>query len=264
MQLKDKVVIITGACTGIGKSIAIRCVEEGAKVVVNGLEESFGQDLINRLGKNNAVLFIANITLQDTPKRLVDFAISTFGKLDGVVNNAAFIASSNIEDTEISFFQKMLNVNTIAPFAIIQAATSELSKTKGNVVNIGSINAWGGEPHLMAYSVSKGALMTLTRNLGDSLFRQKGIRVNQINPGWVLTEKEKLNKQQQGMKENWYEDISDYFAPSGRIFKPEEIANMAVFLLSDNCGPISSQVFDMEQFPMIGRNLPKDINISKK
>jgi NAD(P)-dependent dehydrogenase (short-subunit alcohol dehydrogenase family) len=104
--------------------------------------------------------------------------------------------------------------------------------------------------------------MTLTRNLGDSLFRQKGIRINQINPGWVLTEKEKKNKKEQGMKDNWYEDISDYFAPYGRIFKPEEIANMAVFLLSDHCGPISSQVFDMEQFPMIGRNMPKDIIIS--
>jgi NAD(P)-dependent dehydrogenase (short-subunit alcohol dehydrogenase family) len=114
----------------------------------------------------------------------------------------------------------------------------------------------------LAYSVSKGALMTLTRNLGDSLFRQRGIRVNQINPGWVLTDKEKLNKKEQGMKENWFEDISGFFAPSGRIFKPEEIANMAAFLLSDYCGPISSQVFDMEQFPLIGRNMPKDIVIT--
>lgn len=157
----------------------------------------------------------------------------------------------------------MLRVNTIAPFAIIQAAAIELSKSGGNVLNIGSINSWGGEPHLFAYSVSKGALMTLTRNLGDSLFRQKGIRVNQINPGWVLTEKEKQNKKEQGMKENWFEDISNFFAPSGRIFKPEEIASMAVYIMSDECGPISSQVFDMEQFPMIGRNMPKDITITK-
>lgn len=263
MQLKDKVIIITGACTGIGKSIATRCVEEGAKVVINGLEENIGLELIEKLGTNNATLFIADITLEETPKKLVDFSIKSFGKLDAVVNNAAFIASSNIEDTDTSFFQKMLSVNTIAPFSIIQAATDELSKNKGNVLNIGSINAWGGEPHLLAYSVSKGALMTLTRNLGDSLFRQKGIRVNQINPGWVLTEKEKLNKKEQGMKPNWYEDISDYFAPAGRIFKPEEIANMAAFLLSDQCGPISSQVYDMEQFPIIGRNMPKDIIITK-
>ena len=263
MLLKDKVIIITGACTGIGKAIAIKCVEEGAKVLINGLEEQLGKELVLRLGNDNAYLLIGDITTEAIPGMLVDVALKKFGRVDAVVNNAAFIATSDIANTEVSFFEKMLKVNTIAPFAIIQAAKDELAKTNGNVLNIGSINAWGGEPHLFAYSVSKGALMTLTRNLGDSMLREYGVRVNQINPGWVLTDKEKLNKKEQGMKDNWYEDISDFFAPSGRIFKPEEIANMAIFILSDNCGPISSQVFDMEQFPIVGRNMPKDIIISK-
>lgn len=262
MRLQNKVIIITGACTGIGKCIAEKCVSEGAKVLINGLEKEEGQKLIQKLGDENAILVIGDITQSKTPSLLVKSAIDKFGQLDAIVNNAAFIAQSDIQNTTVAFFEQMLAVNTIAPFALAQAAVSELSKTKGNILNIGSINAWGGEPHLMAYSVSKGALMTLTRNLGDSLFRQKGIRVNQINPGWVLTEKEKQNKKEQGMKENWYEDISDFFAPSGRIFKPEEIAAMAVFIMSDECGPVSSQVFDMEQFPMIGRNMPKDILIS--
>ena len=262
MRLQNKVIIITGACTGIGKCIAEKCVSEGAKVLINGLEKEEGKKLIQKLGDENAILVIADITQIITPSLLVKSDIDNFGQLDAIVNNAAFIAQSDIQNTTVAFFERMLAVNTIAPFALAQAAVSELSKTKGNILNIGSINAWGGEPHLMAYSVSKGALMTLTRNLGDSLFRQKGIRVNQINPGWVLTEKEKQNKKEQGMKENWYEDISDFFAPAGRIFKPEEIAAMAVFIMSDECGPVSSQVFDMEQFPMIGRNMPKDILIS--
>jgi NAD(P)-dependent dehydrogenase (short-subunit alcohol dehydrogenase family) len=262
MRLHQKVIIITGACTGIGKCIAEKCVEEGAKVIVNGLETEEGQKLIKNLGPKNSTLVIADITLAETPSLLVKAAIEKFGKLDSIVNNAAFIAQSDLHNTTVAFFEKMLAVNTIAPFALAQAAVNELAKTKGNILNIGSINAWGGEPHLMAYSVSKGALMTLTRNLGDSLFRSKGIRVNQLNPGWVLTEKEKQNKKEQGMKENWYEDISDFFAPSGRIFKPQEIAALAVFLMSEECGPISSQVFDMEQFPIIGRNMPKDITIS--
>jgi NAD(P)-dependent dehydrogenase (short-subunit alcohol dehydrogenase family) len=261
MLLSGKVILITGSYTGIGKAIALRCIEEGAKVVLNGLEPALGQELIVLLGDENACLVTGDITDGEMPARLVYGAINAFGRLDAVVNNAALIATSTIESTDVAFFEQMLKVNTIAPFSIIQAATSELSKNQGRVLNIGSINAWGGEPHLLAYSVSKGALMTLTRNLGDSLFRQKGIRVNQINPGWVLTDKEKQNKKEQGMKDNWFEDISDFFAPAGRIFKPEEIANMAVFLLSDTCGPISSQVFDMEQFPMIGRNMPKDISI---
>ncbi|MCP9761937.1 SDR family NAD(P)-dependent oxidoreductase [Lacihabitans soyangensis] len=263
MMLSGKVIIITGACTGIGKAVAIKCVQEGAKVVINGLEDDLGVELIGFLGNENAELVIGDITESHLPNLLVETAKKTFGKLDAVVNNAAFIATSDIDNTEIAFFEKMFKVNTIAPFALIQASTKELSNNGGCVVNIGSINAWGGEPHLLAYSVSKGALMTLTRNLGDSLFRQKGIRVNQINPGWVLTDKEKRNKKEQGMKDNWFEDISDFFAPAGRIFKPEEIANMAAFLLSDQCGPVSSQVFDMEQFPLIGRNMPKDIIITK-
>lgn len=263
MRLENKVVIITGACTGIGKCIAEKCVAEGAKVVINGLENEEGQKLIENLGKEKSVLVIGDITSTETPDLLVKNAVKAFGRLDVIVNNAAFIAQSDIQSTTVAFFEKMLAVNTIAPFCLAQAAVNELAKTKGNILNIGSINAWGGEPHLLAYSVSKGALMTLTRNLGDSLFRQKSIRVNQINPGWVLTEKEKLNKKEQGMKENWYQDISDFFAPSGRIFKPEEIAAMAVFLISDECGPVSSQIFDMEQFPMIGRNMPKDITITQ-
>ena len=133
----------------------------------------------------------------------------------------------------------------------------KLKKTKGSVLNIGSVNAWSGEPNLLAYSVSKGALTTLTRNLGDTLFREHGIRVNQINPGWVLTEKEIERKKKQGLPEDWYKAISPNFAPSGRLLSPSEIASSAVYWLSDESGPVSGQVVDLEQYPLIGRNPPK-------
>ena len=90
--------------------------------------------------------------------------------------------------------QHVLAVNTIAPFLLIKAALPYLTPTHGCVLNIGSVNAWSGEPKLLAYSLSKGALMTLTRNLGDTLHRENGVRVNQINPGWVLTETEVQRK----------------------------------------------------------------------
>ena len=113
-----------------------------------------------------------------------------FGKLDAVVNNAAIVASSNIHTTDLAFLRRLIEVNTVAPFALIKAALPELTKQHGCVLNIGSVNAYSGEPNLFAYSVSKGALMTMTRNLGDTLHRENGVRVNQINPGWVLTETE--------------------------------------------------------------------------
>jgi NAD(P)-dependent dehydrogenase (short-subunit alcohol dehydrogenase family) len=152
----------------------------------------------------------------------------------------------------------MLEVNTIAPFALIKAALPRLRETRGAVLNIGSVNAWSGEPNLLAYSVSKGALMTLTRNLGDTLMREDGVRVNQINPGWVLTEREAARKKADGLAEDWYRNVPRVYAPAGRILWPHEIAAAAVYWLGDESGPISGQVVDLEQHPFIGRNPPKD------
>ena len=163
-----------------------------------------------------------------------------------------------IETTDPDFLRKVLEVNTLAPFALIRTALPQLRKTKGCVLNIGSVNAWSGEPKLLAYSISKGALVTLTRNLGDTLFRDAGVRVNQINPGWVLTEREIQRKEEQGLEEDWYKDIPKVFAPSGRLLWPAEIAAAAVYWLSDECGPVSGQVVDLEQYPLAGRNPPKE------
>lgn len=263
MRLKDKVIIVTGSTTGIGKAIAIRCVKEGARVVIHGLEENWGRQVLAELGKEKSVLHIEDISKEGAPERLVDLAIKSFGKLDAVVNNAAMVVSSNIHTTDKSFIQKVLEVNTIAPFELIKASLSYLSEQHGCVLNIGSVNAWSGEPNLFAYSVSKGALMTMTRNLGDTLHRENGVRVNQINPGWVLTETEKQRKKDHGLSADWYKDLPPVYAPAGRILWPEEIAAAAVYWLADESGPISGQVVDLEQHPFIGRNPPKDTTTIK-
>ena len=258
MRLKDKVIIVTGSTTGIGKAIAKRCVAEGAKVVIHGLEQDLGEEVLAEIGTEHAVFHQEDITSETCPDNLVNLAVKTFGKIDAVVNNAALVIASDIHNTDRAFFQKVLDINTIAPFLLIQKALPELIKSKGCVLNIGSINAWSGEPNLLAYSVSKGAIMTLTGNLGDSLMRDYGVRVNQINPGWVLTERESERKKLHGLSDTWYEELPSIIAPSGRILRPEEIAAACIFWLSDESGPVSGQVLTLEQHPMIGRNLPKD------
>jgi len=258
MRLQDKTIIITGSTTGIGKAIAQRCVTEGASVIIHGLEQDLAQEVINTLPSNRAVLHVEDISTPGAPQRLVDIAIRTFGKLDAVVNNAAWVVSSNIQTTDLNFFRKVLEINTLAPYALIQAALPYLQQTRGSVLNIGSVNAYSGEPNLLPYSVSKGALMTMTRNLGDTLHREYGVRVNQINPGWVLTETETRRKRDHGLAEDWYRDIPALYAPAGRILKPTEIANAAIYWLEDESGPVSGQVVDIEQHPFIGRNPPKD------
>lgn len=258
MRLENKVILITGSVTGIGKAIAKRCVAEGAKVLIHGLEADLGQEALAEFGSENAVFVLEDLAEEEAPRRLVEAAIGAFGRLDAVVNNAAQVGTGNIRDTDGKWFRRMLEINCVVPYLITRAALPHLEKTGGSVINIGSVNAYSGEPNLMPYSVSKGALMTLTRNLGDTLMRENGVRVNQINPGWVLTENEAKRKREHGLKEDWYADLPKVYAPAGRILWPEEIAACAAWLLADECGPISGQVFDLEQHPFIGRNPPKD------
>jgi NAD(P)-dependent dehydrogenase (short-subunit alcohol dehydrogenase family) len=264
MRLQNKVIIVTGSTTGIGKAIAIRCVAEGAKVILHGLEYDLGEEVRNELGRSNSILHIEDISVEGAPQRLVDLAINAFGRLDAVVNNAAMVVSSNIHTTDLEFFRRVLEVNMLSPFELIKAALPQLSKNRGCVLNIGSVNAWCGEPNLLAYSVSKGALMTMTRNLGDTLHRENGVRINQINPGWVLTETEILRKRDQGLEDDWYKNVPAVYAPSGRILQPAEIGAAAIYWLADESGPISGQVVDLEQHPFFGRNPPKDESTLQK
>jgi NAD(P)-dependent dehydrogenase (short-subunit alcohol dehydrogenase family) len=126
-------------------------------------------------------------------------------------------------------------------------------RSRGSVLNIGSINAYCGEANLLAYSISKGALMTLSRNLADAL-GCSGVRVNHFNVGWVLTANEYEQKLADGMPADWPEQVTPQFAPSGRILQPEEIAAAAVYWLSDESRPISGSVVELEQYPIVGRN----------
>ena len=257
-RLENKVIIITGSVTGIGKAIAKRCVSEGAKVVLHGLEQNLGEETRAELGASNCALHIEDLAAEGVADRLVSLAVTTFGKLDAIVNNAALVSTGNIGDTDGTYMRRMFEINCVAPYLLIRAALPQLRATHGSVINIGSVNAHSGEPNLMPYAVSKGALMTLTRNLGDTLHREDGVRVNQINPGWVLTENEAKRKREHGLATDWYKDIPSVYAPSGRILWPEEIASCCAWLLADECGPVSGQVFDLEQYPFIGRNPPKD------
>jgi NAD(P)-dependent dehydrogenase (short-subunit alcohol dehydrogenase family) len=258
MRLNDKVIIVTGSTTGIGKGIAKRCVAEGARVLIHGLEKDWADELLQELGEDKAAVCICDLADEASYSLLVHAALSRFGRIDAIVNNAAKVASSDIHSTDHAYLSNMFSINTAAPLMLIREALAELAKNEGAVLNIGSVNAYSGEPNLLAYSMSKGALMTMTRNLGDTLFRSYGIRVNQVNPGWVLTENESARKRMHGLADDWYKDLPDVYAPAGRLLTPDEIAAAVIYWLSDESGPVSGQVVDLEQYPFIGRNPPKD------
>lgn len=139
MRLKDKVIIVTGSTTGIGKAIAKRCVSEGAKIILHGLEEDLGNEVLQEIGSEHAVFHYEDISNEGCTDRLVDLAIKTWGKLDAIVNNAAWVTASNISSTDRMFLQKVLDINTISPFLLIQSALPELSNNRGCVLNIGPV-----------------------------------------------------------------------------------------------------------------------------
>jgi NAD(P)-dependent dehydrogenase (short-subunit alcohol dehydrogenase family) len=258
MRLKDKVVVVTGSTSGIGEAIARRAVAEGARVLVHGLERDLGEAVAGSLG-DAAALHVDDLANPEAASRVVDAALSAFGRIDALVNNAARVHRSTIETTDARTFDAVMAVNARAPLLLIRAALDALATTRGAVLNVGSVNAWSGEPTFVAYSASKGALMTLTRNLGDTLHRERGVRVNQINPEWVLTEGEKRVQERQGNAPDWHEKIPKEWAPSGRLILPEEIAAAAVYWVGDESRPMSGSVVELAQFPTIGRNPAKVI-----
>lgn len=253
--VKDKVILVTGSTTGIGEATARRCASEGASVVVNGRNEKRAREVAGEIG---GVPCIGDLGDPAFAAELVEAVVSEFGRIDGIVNNAALLTRSNLESTTAAVFDRIISVNLRAPLLIIRAALPHFRRQGGGVVvNVGSINALCGEPNLLAYSVSKGGLVTLTRNLADA-HAAEGIRINNINVGWTLSENERKLKIEEGLGEGWENRIPKQFAPSGRIFTTDEIAAHIVFWLSDEAGPVSGAVFEVEQYPMVGRNPHKE------
>ena len=135
MRLENKVIVVTGGCTGIGKAIVRRSVKEGASVIINGLQESLGDLLVDELGADRAAVLIEDLTNDGAPERLVEFAVQKFGKLDAIVNNAALIATGTIYDTSAERFNEFIRINTLAPYLLIRAALPELKKRRGSILN---------------------------------------------------------------------------------------------------------------------------------
>jgi NAD(P)-dependent dehydrogenase (short-subunit alcohol dehydrogenase family) len=260
MRLKDKVILVTGSTTGIGEGMVRIFGEQGAKVVVQGTREKAAKDLVTDLKSKNIPASYVIGALDDpaVPKKIIDHVISEWGRIDGLVNNAATITRSNLETTDLEIWDRTMAVNLRAPYLLIQAAFPYFKKQGGGrVLNIGSINGYSGEANQFVYSISKGGLITLTRNLADAYGRD-GLRVNHFNVGWTLTPNEYELKVKEGLPADWPSKVPRVYAPSGKLMSPADIAWAAVFFLSDEAALINGATLDIEQYPMIGRNPIKE------
>jgi NAD(P)-dependent dehydrogenase (short-subunit alcohol dehydrogenase family) len=257
MRLKDKVILVTGSTTGIGGGMVRLFAREGARVMIHGTRKDAAQKLAGEIGEQAAYV-LGGLDDPQVPARLISETVAHFGRIDGLVNNAAAIVRSNLETTDAEVFDRTIAINLRAPFLLIQAAWPHFRKQGGGrVLNIGSINGYCGEANQFAYSVSKGGLMTLTRNLADA-YGPEGLRVNQFNVGWTLTPNEYELKKKEGLPDDWPSKVPKVFAPSGRLLSPEDVAWAAVYFMSDEAALINGAVLDVEQYPLIGRNPVKE------
>jgi NAD(P)-dependent dehydrogenase (short-subunit alcohol dehydrogenase family) len=259
-RLQDKVILVTGSGTGIGEGMARRFVWEGALVMLHDRQADSVRALASELG-HNSFYVVGDLEDPTVPARLIEETVAHFGGLNALVNNAAVKTRGTIEDTDEKAFDRTVAVNLKAPFFLIRAALPHFRKQGGgSILNIGSINAYCGEKNQCIYSACKGALLTLTRNLADA-HGTEGIRVNQINPGWTLTPNELALKATEGLPADWPSRLPPSYAPGGRLFSPDDVAAAAVYFLSDEAFLVNGAVLDLEQYPMIGRNPPKEISL---
>lgn len=260
-QIGGKVALVTGSTAGIGEAIAHHFAREGARVMVHGLDPSDADRVVRAIhdAGGDVAFHLADLANPASCAELVEATATHFGALDILVNNAAVMIRSTLETTDAETFDHIIGVNLRAPLLLIRAALPHFRRAGGGaVLNIGSINGHCGEAELLAYAVSKGGLMTLSRNLADAHGRE-GIRVNHLNLGWVLTPNEHALKVREGLPEDWPQQVPPVFAPSGRLLAPEEIAHFALAFVSPHGGPVNGAVVELEQYPVIGRNPSKTI-----
>ncbi len=245
------ITIINGGTQGLGEAVARRLARQGSTgLVLGGRTVHRGEALAAELtGIGTPTLFVeSDMTDLSAPQRLVDACVERFGTPHGVVNVAAATSRATLFTDTPEHFDRHFTVNVKAPYFLIQAAATAMLRgaVAGSIVNVGSTAAHGGATKLTSYSMSKGALSIMTRNLAFGLM-QHGVRVNQVNPGWMDTESEHdVQVHQDGAPDNWLE-IAEASSPLGRIVKPWEVANVIAFCLSEESGMMTGNCIDVDR-----------------
>lgn len=251
LNLNGKVIVVTGAASGIGQAIARLAAEAGAEALLLADRNEDGcHSLEAELKTSGAKVecHVADLTDVAAPKAVVEAVIRNFGRIDGLVNAAGLTTRGSFVDGTPKIWDELFSVNARAPFFLMQEAIADMlvREAPGVIVNILSINAHCGTPELAIYSGTKGALATLTKNAANAHMADR-IRVNGINLGWVATESEcTMQANTLGRGEGWLTEEAAKM-PLGRLVEAEEAARLSVFLLSDASAPMSGSVVDFEQ-----------------
>jgi NAD(P)-dependent dehydrogenase (short-subunit alcohol dehydrogenase family) len=245
MLLENRIAIVTGATSGIGQATARRFLEEGAGVLAVGRDAAALAGLAKSAPASGRVETLeVDLTAADAPERVVQAALRAWGNIDVLVNAAGIIAMAPLEGTSDEAWDHMLDINLRAPFRLMRAAAPHLVARRGAVVNVSSVAGPRVFPGLLAYCVSKAGLDQLTRCAAIEL-APKGVRVNAVDPGVVVTN---LHRRA-GMAAEQYAafvERSKETHPLGRVGRPEEIAELILFLASDRAGWITGETLAVD------------------
>lgn len=242
----DKVVIVTGATSGIGRAVARRFAESAARVIAVGRNRVALDELNQEIsrGHGEALTVAADVTNIDEMRDAVQQGIHTFGRLDVLVNGAGHISSGTIEDTTLAAWDAMMNVNLRSVFQLMQLCAPHLAETKGSVVNVSSVTGLRSFPGVLAYCVSKAGVDQLTRCAALEL-APKGVRVNAVNPGVVVTDIHRRG----GMSDEAYQKFLDHSKtthPLGRVGDAAEVAELILFLASEKASWITGATYSID------------------
>jgi NAD(P)-dependent dehydrogenase (short-subunit alcohol dehydrogenase family) len=246
MLFDQKVAIVTGASSGIGRATALAFGREGAAVVAVGRDDTALEAVVREIQSAGAYAcsVVVDVALPEAPDRIVHETVDRFGGIDTLVNAAGIIGSGSIDTTTDAMWDTMLDINARAPFRLTRAAVPHLVARRGTVVNVSSVTGLRSFPGILSYAVSKAAVDQLTRCTALEL-ASRGVRVNAVNPGVVVTNLHRRS----GMAEDRYAaflDRSRETHPLGRPGEAHEIAELILFLASSRSGWITGETISVD------------------
>ena len=239
MRLAQKVAVVTGAASGIGRACAERFAAEGAKIVLSDVDAAKGEEAAEAIQAQagDAIFVACDVGDKSQVDALIESAVAAFGRLDCAIANAGIVHPCDFLDLAEDDFDRVLRVNLKGAFLTGQAAARQMvaQGAGGTIINMSSINAVVAIPHIAPYIVSKGGVNQLTRVMALAL-ADKGIRVNGIGPGTIGTE-----MAMQVLSDPARMQAAMSRTPMGRVGDPDEIASVAVFLASEDSSYITGQ-----------------------
>ena len=235
-----KVVVVTGAGSGIGAATARRFLQEGASVVLNGRREHKLHETLNGFDKTKALVHPGDVSDEAYVQSLVADAVSRFHRLDVLVNNAGMAAFAPFEQTTTEIWRKTMATDLDSVFFATREALPHLLQSKGCVVNVSSVSGVGGDWGMSAYNAAKGGVTNFTRALALE-FGSRGVRVNAVAPSLTSTEATVELEKLEGVKTDFFTRL-----PLGRAAFPEEIARVIAFLASEDASFMNGAIVPVD------------------